>query len=352
MAVPAFEDASHHCFFERGVGLPGRTWTEERPAWIEDVARDANFPRAAAAVRDDLHGAAAFPILIGGKVYGVMEFFSHRILKLDLELLNGLAAISLQISQSIETQQKQQTILRNRQELAIARRIQKRTFPNVMPNLAGFDIAGASRPATETGGDYFDFVPQPGHELLLALGDVAGHGLGPALVVAGAHASVRILNMMDTGIETTIQLLNQRLYEDTDQEFMTLFLGLLNSSNRTLSYYNAGHCPGIILDSHGEVRTRLPSKDLPLGLISNHELRHSEVAQLVSGDLLLIHSDGIFEALSPKGELFGMTSVLETIRAARHLPAAAIIATLFRAVRKFSQTALSDDMTAIVIKVA
>jgi len=351
VTVPDFEEASHQCFFERGVGLPGRTWTEERPVWIEDVARDANFSRTAATVRDDLHGAAAFPILIRGKVYGVMEFFSHRILKPDMELLNGLAAISLQFSQSIETQQKQQTILRNRQELAIARRIQKRTFPNVMPNLAGFDIAGASRPATATGGDYFDFVPQPGHELLFALGDVCGHGLGPALVAAGAHASVRILNMMDTGIEKTIQLLNERIYEDTDQEFMTLFLGVLNPSNHTLNYYNAGHCPGIILDSHGAVRTRLPSNDLPLGLISDHELRHGEVSQLVSGDLLLIHTDGIFEAFCPKGELFGMTRVLETIRAARHLPAAAIISTLFRAVRKFSQTALSDDMTAILIKV-
>jgi sigma-B regulation protein RsbU (phosphoserine phosphatase) len=266
-------------------------------------------------------------------------------------LLNGLAVISLQISQGIETQQKQQTILRHLQELDIARRIQQRTFPNVMPELAGFDIAGASRPAIETGGDYFDFVPQPEHELLFALGDVSGHGLGPALVAAGAHASVRILNMMDTGIETTIQLLNERLYEDTDLEFMTLFLGVLNPSNRTLSYYNAGHCPGIILDPHGAVRTRLPSENLPLGLISDHERRHGEVAQLVSGDLLLIHTDGIFEAFCPKGEMFGMIRVLESIRAARHLPAAAIISTLFRAVRKFSQTTPSDDMTAIVIKV-
>jgi serine phosphatase RsbU (regulator of sigma subunit) len=85
---------------------------------------------------------------------------------------------------------------------------------------------------------------------------------------------------------------------------------------------------------------------------SHHKYQNSGVVQLLPGDLLFFHSDGVFEASAPNGKAFGRARVLDTVRASRHLPPAAIIATLFRAVREFSQTALRDDMTAIVLKVA
>jgi GAF domain-containing protein len=101
LSVPAFEAASRQRSFQRGVGLPGRTWVSARLEWIEDVTRDANFSRAAAAAQSNLHSGVAFPILIRGEVYGVMEFF-NSLLKPDEELLNALGDISLQISRYIE----------------------------------------------------------------------------------------------------------------------------------------------------------------------------------------------------------------------------------------------------------
>jgi PAS domain S-box-containing protein len=349
---PVFEAASRRLSFQRGVGLPGRTWASKRPEWIENVIRDANFPRSEVAAQENIYCAMAFPILVRGEVYGVMEFFNGYSQEWDHGLLEALGDIALQISRSVELQQEHELIRRHQQELAIAQKIQQKTVPNVMPVMKGFEIAGASVPAAQTGGDYFDFIPLSSDHLLLAVGDVSGHGLGPALVVAGARAYVRILAAMESTIERMISLVNQRLAEDTNEEFMTLFLGVINPSNRSLIYYNAGHCPGIIMDASGEVRTRLAPYDKPLGIDLDQKYQQSAVAKFLPGDLLFVHSDGVFEACAPDGTAFGMARVLETIRTSRHLSPAVIIGKLFDTVREFSKTALDDDMTAIVIKVA
>jgi PAS domain S-box-containing protein len=257
-----------------------------------------------------------------------------------------------EISRSIDLHQKRRTIRRYQDELAIARRIQQRMFPKDMPVLEGIEIAGAFQPASAAGGDYFDFISCPNGHLLLALGDVSGHGLGPALVVATARAYLQILALTDVTLDRICNLVNTRLAEDTDEEFMTLFLGLLDPSSRSLTYCNAGHCPAVILDARGEVRASLPSMDLPFGIELHHTYQKSAAVQLLPADLLLVVSDGVFEAFAPKGEAFGMARVLDTVRASRHLPPAEIIANLFGAVREFTQCELHDDMTVIVVKVA
>ncbi len=100
--VPLFQARTRETTFPRGQGLPGRVWASRQPAWIEDVTRDRNFPRAPLAVQEGLHGAFGFPILVGGEVRGVIEFFSHEILRPDEELLGTMASIGGQIGQFIE----------------------------------------------------------------------------------------------------------------------------------------------------------------------------------------------------------------------------------------------------------
>jgi PAS domain S-box-containing protein len=349
--APDFEATSRENTFKRGVGLPGRTWESRRAEWMEDFTGDSKPPRAAAH-QGKAFGAIAFPILLRGQVFGVMEFIHHFTQKVDAALIQMLEDVGFQISRCMELQQEQEALHRHRQELAIAHQIQQNMFPKAMPKLRGFEIAGASEPATEAGGDYFDFIPLLGDHLLLSVGDVSGHGLGPALVAASARAYVRVLALLDITIERIFNLVNKRLVEDTDEEFMTLFLGVINPLNRSLIYYNAGHCPGKIINAHGEVRAMLSSSDLPLGIDQNHNYQDSGVVQLLPGDLLLIHSDGLYEAMGPDGAAFGMARVLETVCASRREKPAAIIANLFAAARSFSQGHPHDDMTAIVVKVA
>jgi PAS domain S-box-containing protein len=351
VSVPRFHAAAQQLSFARGIGLPGRTWASERPEWIDDVVRDANFLRAAEAAQDGLHGGIALPILIRDTIHGVMVFFHHEIPKPDEDLLKVLGNISSDISRCIDLQQEQQKVRHHQHELAIAQAIQRRMFPVVMPVLEGFEIAGASQPTSAVGGDYFDFIARPNGHLMLVLGDVSGHGLGPALVAATARAYLRIMALTNITIDRIRDLANIRLVADTNEEFMTLFLGLIDPSSRSLLYCNAGHCPGIIIDPRGEVRTSLASSDLPLGVDSHHNYQKSAAVQLLPGDLLLLVSDGVGDAFAPDREAFGMARILDTVRASRSLPPAEIIVTLFGAVREFAQVAPHDDMTAIVVKV-
>jgi PAS domain S-box-containing protein len=105
-----FEALSREITFDRGIGLPGRVWASGRPAFITDVVRDDNFPRAAAAAREGLHGAFAFPLVVGGAVVGVMEFFSRDIRELDADLLERLHAIGAQIGQLMERRRAEEEL--------------------------------------------------------------------------------------------------------------------------------------------------------------------------------------------------------------------------------------------------
>jgi PAS domain S-box-containing protein len=101
-AIPEFEAATRHHTFSRGVGMPGRVWASAQPAWIPDVTRDENFPRAGIAARYGLGASLGFPIAVGGEVVGVMEFFSQEILQPDQELLQMLSVLGNQIGQFVE----------------------------------------------------------------------------------------------------------------------------------------------------------------------------------------------------------------------------------------------------------
>jgi len=107
---PEFETASRITLFVRGVGLPGRVWESGAPAWIPDVVADSNFPRAAIADKEGLHGAIALPILIRGSVAGVMEFFSREIREPDSDLLHMLAAVGAQIGQFMERKRAEEEL--------------------------------------------------------------------------------------------------------------------------------------------------------------------------------------------------------------------------------------------------
>ena len=100
--VDEFDRVTHSQTFSPGVGLPGRVWSQARPAWIEDVTCDSNFPRAVIAAQEGLHAAFGFPILLGGEVLGVLEFFSRQIQQPDRKLLEMMSAIGSQIGQFIE----------------------------------------------------------------------------------------------------------------------------------------------------------------------------------------------------------------------------------------------------------
>ncbi len=242
-----------------------------------------------------------------------------------------------------------ETELKRRQEqFRIARRIQQKLFPSQAPDLPGFDISGAAFPAEETGGDYFDYLQIAGGDFGIVIGDVSGHGIGPALLMAETHAYMRAVTRTYADLEFILRLVNDLLSEDIEGgRLITLFLLRLSPRLRTFQYAGAGH-PAFLFDASGDVRTLYP-QSRPLGIDAETPFSTSKAHTLKPGDMLLLATDGTWEPADASDEPYGMSRMLELVAANRLEPAAEIIRRLRADVRSFAEP-LRDDMTLVVVK--
>jgi hypothetical protein len=212
-------------------------------------------------------------------------------------------------------------------ELQAARRIQQKLFPAVTPALSGFDIAGISFPAEATGGDYFDFVPMLKERVGVVVGDVCGHGFGPALLMASTRAYLRAFAQTQSDLGSLLSLLNRVLILDMeDDRFVTLILVRLDPRKKCVVYASAGHPTGYVLDAAGHVRLRLPSTGRPLGFGTDESFSASRVGPLKPGELVILLSDGVLEATAPDGTAFGWARAVNIVRVYRQDPAGRIAA--------------------------
>lgn len=241
---------------------------------------------------------------------------------------------------------------KNEQQFAVAREIQQSLFPKSAPRIPGFDIGGASYPAEAAGGDYFDFLPMVNGQWGFIVGDVTGHGLGPALLAAETRAFFRILTRSRDDLADIVERANVILAEDTSIErFVTLMLAKLEPESRQLTFVNAGHPAGYVLGATGEIKLRLHRTGVPLGLYPKNRFSTAPPIQLSSGDLVLLLTDGVVEAMSPDNQIFGVERALEWLRQHREFSANQLVDGLYRTVREFEHTPQSDDVTLVIIKV-
>lgn len=252
----------------------------------------------------------------------------------------GTIGISLDIS----TQKRLQS------EVNAARHVQQSLFPESAPTVPGFDIAGAVFPAEETAGDYYDFIPMPDDCLGLVVGDVTGHGLGPALLMAELRAYLRALASSRPHSGEILMLANRFLAGDLEEHrFVTLFFVRLDIANRSFTHASAGHC-AFLIKASGEAKD-LKSTGLPLGLIPDTIINTSFPQNLEPGDILFIPTDGFQEAHTKNHELFGLDRCLDLVRQHRDKPAAEIIELLRQAVcEHVGSDSTPDDMSAIIVR--
>src|SRR5581483_7771860 len=200
---------------------------------------------------------------------------------------------------------------RLRAEMRIARQIQQKLFPVAPLPLPGFDISGASHPAEATGGDYFDYVPMRDGGLGIVIGDVSGHGYGPALLMAQTRAYFRAFLLTHTDIREVIALVNRALADDVPEgRFATLLFARLDAAARSFQYVSAGHATGYLFDASGNVKAQLQSTGMPLGIVPDGEFEATPPARLEAGDLLLLLTDGVVEAHDEAENLFGVDRIL------------------------------------------
>jgi serine phosphatase RsbU (regulator of sigma subunit) len=258
--------------------------------------------------------------------------------------------------------QAEEDLARTAAEFRVARRIQQRLFPTQTPRLPGldigsatygFDIGGASYPAEAIGGDYYDYVGLADGSLGIAVGDVSGHGIGPALLMAEARAYLRACAAGEADVSAVLERVNRLLIQDIQGDhFITMLLARLAPDGRSLVYASAGHATGYLFDAAGKVKAPLLSTAVPLGIEADSDFPKGDVIPLEPGDMVLFLTDGVVEARDPEGSAFGTKRTLDVVRFYRDRPAQQIVDNLYHAVRAFSRNEPQvDDITATVIKV-
>jgi sigma-B regulation protein RsbU (phosphoserine phosphatase) len=237
-------------------------------------------------------------------------------------------------------------------EMRLARLIQRKLYPTRAPSLESFDLAGRVFPADATCGDYLDFIPMGGGRVGIAVGDVSGHGFGPALLMAETRAYLRSLARTTRDLRKILERLNHFLLRDTELErFVTLMLVVLDPQRRSLTYASAGHVPGFLVDRAGAPKGCLESTGIPLGIFRDASLGVSPEIPLEDGDLFVLLTDGLMEAANDDGEFFERDRTLTLVAGLRDQPSHRIVRGLFRAVESFrSPGPQADDITAVVGK--
>jgi PAS domain S-box-containing protein len=249
------------------------------------------------------------------------------------------------------------TALRRQQErevqLQMARNVQQRFYTGAALSANGFDIASAIYPAEEACGDYLDSFSMPDGRICIGIGDVSGHGLDSALVMALTRAYVRSFAQVEPDLAKILSRVNHMLIADLeDARFVTMLLVCLDGANGRLSYANAGHVPGILMNSSGEIDHVIDSSGPPLGLFPDIGFVTSTVP-LTSHQLLILMTDGTTEMATPGDVEFGTGGVLEYVRAHRQDSANELVQGIYRAARSFAgDNPQQDDATGVIVRVS
>ncbi|MGB2822305.1 MAG: PP2C family protein-serine/threonine phosphatase, partial [Phycisphaerae bacterium] len=252
----------------------------------------------------------------------------------------------------IDADREKQRIQR---ELELASRIQRRLLPQQGLSMPGFDAAGWSRPADQAGGDTYDLFPLPNEQWMITLADASGHGIGPALIISETRAMLRAFGTRcDNAVDVLHEARRLLTVDLSEGHFVTCFLGLLDTPGGARSYASAGQGPIIFYDRQADEFHTEDATHLPLPLVSPLEADSPPALrrrQFRSGDLLVLASDGFWEALDAKGRQFGIQRLLDVLHRARRLGAREIIDLCRQEIDRFVHpTRQLDDLTMVVLR--
>ena len=243
-----------------------------------------------------------------------------------------------------------------RHSLGVAMDVQQRLLPTKPPSVPGLDIAGHSTYCDETGGDYYDYlaVEDAGpRSVLIALGDVMGHGVAAALIMAGARAILRSRVRGSGSLSALVTHLNDLLVHDLDgKRFMTMYVSVIDLEHRCFRWASAGHDPALIYSPGEDKFDEIDVGGLPLGVDATADYIEGQFEPLQSGHVMLIGTDGIWETRNPAGERFGKDRLRGIVRETADQTAAEIIDAIVSALNAFrGRKNPDDDVTLVVVKV-
>ena len=332
-----------------GEGLIGHVALSGKPFISPDVRKEPRYINARAHTRSEM----VAPIISNNEVIGVFDLESDELNAYTKDDLDVLMMLSSQVAIIIEkVMLHEQAIEKQRLEtqLEVARQVQLQLLPPRDPQLEGFDISAYNFPTEEVSGDYYDWTRLFEDQIGIVIADVSGKGVPAALLMAFLRASLRAASHIGYAPHISMSKVNYLLWESIERnQFVTAFYGILDATNRTLAYSNAGHNPPLLMDKDGSVRFE-ERGGVPLGMFRDSRY-YEYFANIDPGEVLVLYTDGVTEAENPALEEYGRDRLVDAVRSCRHLSAREMIDFIHRDVTKWTDgRGATDDVTFFIIK--
>jgi sigma-B regulation protein RsbU (phosphoserine phosphatase) len=269
----------------------------------------------------------------------------------ELRILDSLSSQIAMASENIRLIEDNVVKKQLEEQLQMARRIQQGFLPQEIPPVKGLEIAAGSRFCLDVAGDYYDVITLDNGQTVLAVGDVSGKGAGAALLMANLQASLRTAVGMGSSLENVVARVNDLICRNTPPEqYITFFVGVYDPEESTLSYVNAGHNPPMLVHENGDTRL-LSTGGLILGFLPAMKYEQ-ETVKLRPGDLIIMYTDGVSEAMNAAEEEFGEERLCQSVCARREHPLTHTLSALEKEVIEFhGSDCFDDDFTLLLVRV-
>ncbi|HZI48151.1 MAG TPA: GAF domain-containing SpoIIE family protein phosphatase [Pyrinomonadaceae bacterium] len=332
-----------------GEGLIGHVAVSARPFISPDVRKEPRYVNARARTRSEM----VAPIISNEEVIGVFDLESDELNAYQNDDLEVLMLLASQVAIIIEKVMLHDQLIEKQRletQLEVARQVQLELLPARDPQLEGFDISAYNFPTEEVSGDYYDWVKIYDDQIGIVIADVSGKGVPAALLMAFLRASLRAASHIGYAPQVSMSKVNYLLWESIERnQFVTAFYGILDATNRTFAYSNAGHNPPMLIDVDGTAHFE-ERGGVPLGMFRDSRY-YEYYATIAPGQILVLYTDGVTEATNPDGEEYGRDRLAEAVRDVRDLPAREMIDTLHRNLMTWTDgQGAGDDVTFFILK--
>jgi sigma-B regulation protein RsbU (phosphoserine phosphatase) len=337
------------------IQIAGWIARNRKPLVINDISSEDRFANLSLG-DESVKTLLAVPLNYKGKLLGALAVFnSHRperFTDTDARLLSIIGTQSAQVIENARLYQEELKLKELQGELTTARKIQQGFLPKEVPTFSGFDIYGASIPAKEVGGDYYDFITADDGGFFFSIGDVSGKGLPAALLMSTIQGQLRLLiggNTDQSPGEALSHVNKMACQLSADTQFATMIVGKLTANGEEMALANGGHCFPIIVGKDGSVH-EFESSSLLVGMFEEAAYE-TAVCPLPPGAIAAFASDGIEEAFNEEKQEFGLDRFKEALVDARAGTAREIFDAVTQKVISFRGTAeQSDDLTLLIVK--
>lgn len=332
-----------------GEGFIGYVAQTRKPVISPNVLEDSRYFHARERTRSEM----VAPIISNDEIIGVFDLESDQYNAYDEDDLSVLTLLASQVAIIIEKVELHEQLVEKKRleaQIEVARQVQLELLPDKDPKIKNFDISAYIFPTEEVSGDYYDWVKIFDDQIGIVVADAVGKGIPAALLIAFLRASLRANVQAGYAPHIALSKVSDLLWDSVEEnQFITAIYGILDATNRTFVFSNAGHNPPLLISPNGEYKF-VEYGDLPLGMFRAMRY-HQHFIRLEQGQTLILYTDGMTEAENASGEEFGRERLAEKAIECVELSANKMVDCIRRSVDLFTERKfLNDDGTLFIIK--